>query len=289
MPNRIIKESICTSDTVAQMSDFEFRLWIGLIVQADDAGRGDARPAIIKGSVFPLRETVTSRQVEQALHGLATKGIVSLYNVGGKPYFVLPTWAAHQRIRDCRPKYPEPPTENDNPQQSAASCGELPQSAASCGELPQSAASCGLNPNPNPNPNPNTNTKNVCAKPLRDSAPTSQTPMIELPLNDGSMFPVLQDFVDEMAKLYPSVDIQQQFNAMKGWLIGNPSRRKTRSGIKKFITAWLSREQNRGGRTISQQRMYDPASSKSSMSGNSSYDLESFERMTLYGDIGEVK
>ena len=277
MPNRIIKESICTSDTVAQMSDFEFRLWIGLIVQADDAGRGDARPAIIKGSVFPLRETVTSRQVEQALHGLATKGIVSLYNVGGKPYFVLPTWAAHQRIRDCRPKYPEPPTENDNP----------PQSAASCGELPQSAASCGLNPNPNTNPN--TNPKNVCAKPLRDSAPISQTPIIELPLNDGSMFPVLQDFVDEMAKLYPSVDVQQQFNAMKGWLIGNPSRRKTRSGIKKFITAWLSREQNRGGRTISQQRMYDPASSKSSMSGNSSYDLESFERMTLYGDIGDVK
>lgn len=277
MPNRIIKESICTSDTVAQMSDFEFRLWIGLIVQADDAGRGDARPAIIKGSVFPLRETVTSRQVEQALHGLATKGIVSLYNVGGKPYFVLPTWAAHQRIRDSRPKYPEPPTENDNP----------PQSSASCGELPQSSASCGLNPNPNPNPN--TNTKNVCAKPLRDSAPISQTPIIELPLNDGSMFPVLQDFVDEMAKLYPSVDVQQQFNAMKGWLIGNPSRRKTRSGIKKFITAWLSREQNRGGRTISQQRMYDPASSKSSMSGNSSYDLESFERMTLYGDIGDVK
>ena len=51
MPNRIIKESITTSEKLASLSDFEFRLWIGLITQADDAGRGDARPAVIKGRV----------------------------------------------------------------------------------------------------------------------------------------------------------------------------------------------------------------------------------------------
>lgn len=92
MPNRIIKESICTSDSVAQMTDFEFRLWIGLIVQADDAGRGDARPAIIKGSVFPLRETVTARQVEQALHGLATKGIIEIDDPADPKLFKIINW-----------------------------------------------------------------------------------------------------------------------------------------------------------------------------------------------------
>ena len=50
MPNRIIKESITTSEKLASLSDFEFRLWIGLITQADDAGRGDARPAIMTKS-----------------------------------------------------------------------------------------------------------------------------------------------------------------------------------------------------------------------------------------------
>lgn len=138
MPNRIIKESLCTSDKIAALSDFEFRLWIGLITQADDAGRGDARPAIIKGSVFPLRERVTIKDIERALHGLADNSCVSLYTVGGKPYYCFPTWAAHQRIRDCRPKYPAP-EENDAPPQSAATCGKWP---------PES--------NPNPNPNPNT-------------------------------------------------------------------------------------------------------------------------------------
>lgn len=148
MPNRIVKESILTSDTINSLSDFEFRLWVGLIVSVDDAGRGDARPAIIKGRVFPLRDRVTVKDISAALHGLAAKGCVSLYEVDGKPYFWFPTWKDHQRIRDCKPKYPEPPA-FDN----------LPQTAASCGELPQIAARIQYESESNTNPNPNTNTK----------------------------------------------------------------------------------------------------------------------------------
>ena len=92
MPNRIMKESICTSDKISSLTDFEFRLWVGLITQADDMGRGDARPAIIKGRVFPLRDRVTAKDIDTAVHGLAAKGCVSLYTVGGKPYFWFPTW-----------------------------------------------------------------------------------------------------------------------------------------------------------------------------------------------------
>lgn len=131
MGNRMIKESTFTSDKIASLSDFEFRLWVGLITSVDDAGRGDARPAIIKGRVFPLRERVTVRDIADGLHGLAAKGCISLYTVGGKSYFWFPTWGDHQRIRDCKPKYPGPdeadpiPADSDNPPQSAASCGEL--------------------------------------------------------------------------------------------------------------------------------------------------------------------
>ena len=31
---------------------------------------------------------------------------------------------------------------------------------------------------------------------------------------------------------------------MKGWADANPSRRKTRGGIKRFINAWLAKEQD---------------------------------------------
>ena len=134
MPNRIIKESTFTSDRIASLTDFEFRLWIGLITQADDAGRGDARPAIIKGRVFALRDRVTVKDISSALCALAAAGCVSLYTVGGKPYYEFPSWTKHQRIRDCKSRYPGPDESDDEiaqpAQQSAAICGELPQNAA---------------------------------------------------------------------------------------------------------------------------------------------------------------
>lgn len=222
MPNRIIKESMCSSEKVAGLTDFEFRLWIGLITQADDAGRGDARPAIIKGRVFPFRERLSIKDIDAALQVLAAKGCVSLYTVDGKPYFLFPGWVKHQRVRDCKPKYPEP-AENYIPPQSAASCGELPQSAA----LIQSESES----------NPD-----ISAEPQATHAP----PAAELPLNDGSIYPVTQEQAAEWGSLYPAVDVMQQLRAMKGWLNANPAKRKTRRGILRFVNAWLSREQDRG-------------------------------------------
>lgn len=115
MPNRIIKESICTSEKLANLNDFEFRLWISLILLADDYGCGDARPAIIKGRAFPLRERLANKDVENSLVKLAAGGCVNLYEVDGKPYYQFPNWSQHQRIRNAKPKYP----------QFAASCREL--------------------------------------------------------------------------------------------------------------------------------------------------------------------
>ena len=234
MPNRIIKESLCSSEKIASLSDFEFRLWVGLITQVDDAGRGDARPAIIKGRVFPFRERLSIKDIDAALQALAAKGCVSLYTVDGKPYFLFPGWVKHQRVRDCKPKYPEPP-ENLN----------LPQSAASCGELPQSAALIQSESESESNPNPESNPKEYCAEPLAADAP----PVISLPLNDGTFYDVSENDRAKWSQLYPNVDVLQQLRNMAGWCDANPTKRKTRGGIKRFITAWLAREQDKGGKT----------------------------------------
>ena len=66
MPNRILKESICTSDTIDQLSWFEEVFFYRLIVNCDDYGRMDARPAILKARLFPLK-SVTEKQVEASL------------------------------------------------------------------------------------------------------------------------------------------------------------------------------------------------------------------------------
>ena len=148
MPNRIIKESAFSSERIAALSDFEFRLWVGLITQADDLGRGDARGAILKGRVFPLRERVLTRDIDRALYALAQLGCITLYEVDGKSYYQFPNWAEHQRVRNVRARFPAPeeagsaaPGEELPP--SAAAGEDSQQSAAACGELPQTAATCG--------------------------------------------------------------------------------------------------------------------------------------------------
>lgn len=74
-----------------------------------------------------------------------------------------------------------------------------------------------------------------------------------LPLCDGTDYPVSQQLLDELAPLYPAVDVVQELRAMKGWLIGNPANRKTRRGVLRFITSWLSRAQDRAPR-VPQER-----------------------------------
>ena len=76
---------------------------------------------------------------------------------------------------------------------------------------------------------------------------SSTPPVIKIPLNDGSEFDVMEKEVEEWIGLYPSVNIMQELRNMRGWCIGNKSKRKTRSGVLRFITSWLSKEQNKGG------------------------------------------
>lgn len=72
-----------------------------------------------------------------------------------------------------------------------------------------------------------------------------EPPIIQLILNDKSLFDITKDYYEECCELYPNVDVMQQFRNMKGWLNSNPTKRKTKRGIKKFINSWLSREQDK--------------------------------------------
>ena len=72
-------------------------------------------------------------------------------------------------------------------------------------------------------------------------------PFITLQLNTGDEHPVYDKEIKDWEELYPAVDVRQQLRSMKGWLLSNPTKRKTKRGINRFINNWLSREQDRGG------------------------------------------
>ena len=69
--------------------------------------------------------------------------------------------------------------------------------------------------------------------------------IIQLTLNDKTLYDVTQSDFKEYEELYPNVDVMQELRKMKGWLNANPTKRKTKRGIKRFINNWLSREQDK--------------------------------------------
>ena len=148
MPNRIIKESICTSDSIDGLSWFEEAFFYRLIVNCDDYGRFDGRPAVIKSRLFPLKDNVTAKSVEAAIHKLASVELVALYEFEGKPYLHLPTWDKHQQVRAQRSKYPAP---EDGIYTSDINCNQMKSDVP----VIQSES------NPNPNPNPKANARDV--------------------------------------------------------------------------------------------------------------------------------
>ncbi len=84
---------------------------------------------------------------------------------------------------------------------------------------------------------------NICSEP--ESAPTPSG--ILLPLNDKSFYDVPQDKIALWRATYPAVDVEQELRRMVAWLDSNPTKRKTRRGIERFINSWLARTQDSGG------------------------------------------
>lgn len=220
MPNRVIKESIKRSDQIDSLTWFEEVVFYRLIVTADDYGCVDGRPVLLKNELFPTREDVTKKSIENAIAKLVSVGLLESYTVSGMPYLSFPTWEKHQRIRNKHRKYPE--------KERADTCQSNDRQMTA---IRQSESES--NPNQNPNPNPN-----VCTEPEAVS-------VLTLLLNGGKEYPITEEDVADYSRTYPAVDVLQEFMEMRRWCKDNPTKRKTENGIRRFINSWLEREQNK--------------------------------------------
>ena len=108
MPNRIIKESICTSEDIAGLSMGAEILFYHLMVKADDFGVYFGNEQIIKNTCFPLKSSeIKLKQVASWLNELINAGLIFAYVAeDGKKYIQFVKWAKHQQIRAKKSKYP---------------------------------------------------------------------------------------------------------------------------------------------------------------------------------------
>ena len=79
-----------------------------------------------------------------------------------------------------------------------------------------------------------------CSEPLTSSAP--EVPA--LILNDNSEWLPSADDLEGWQRLYVGVDVMRELARMREWCLSNPTKRKTRKGIRRFVQTWLDRQQN---------------------------------------------
>lgn len=139
----------------------------------------------------------------------------------------------------------EPSKGEPKPNQNATKSEPKQNQKQSKGEPKANQSATKAEPNANVNANGNANGNEDVFLGGAEAPP--RKPEIELPLNDKSTFPVMSGDVEKWSRLYPAVDVLQELRKMAGWLDANPTRRKTRAGVARFITGWLAREQDRGG------------------------------------------
>lgn len=68
--------------------------------------------------------------------------------------------------------------------------------------------------------------------------------VIGLPTVSDGDFQIFETDIAEWEPAFPAVNVRQQLASMRQWLIANPTKRKTRRGMRKFVVGWLDRKQN---------------------------------------------
>src|SRR5260370_1965258 len=110
VPNRIIREGLVTSKKVTSMSEAAQLFYVLLLLKADDFGRFDAHPTLLRAACYPYRiDAKTDVQVSGYLKECAIAALIQLYSVDGKDFLFI--FNFRQQTRQNKSKYPHPPTQ----------------------------------------------------------------------------------------------------------------------------------------------------------------------------------
>jgi hypothetical protein len=231
MPNRIIRESALTSATLYRLSDGGERLFWRLTLIADDFGRFESDPQVMKARCFPLwpDKKMSGMRVASLYGELEHAELVRTYVVDAKTYGFFVTWTRHQSKRAKYSKYPEPRDETI-----------VSASASTCAQMPAYVSE----------------KRGIEKREARheESAPVAPAPpVIQFQIPDSiskaldkcphfTAVARLHDpaFWQAMVRAYPGVDFAAELFEAQGWVVANPTR-APKSDYPAFLRRWFSK------------------------------------------------
>lgn len=220
---RSVKPEFWSSEQVMECSPIARLLFIGLWNFCDDAGNHVASLRTIKAEIFP-GDDIDSSNVRRLLDELVSNGLIVNYSAENKDFLHVTGWH-HQKID--RPTYKHPPYPGD-------------ESEATRRTIVESSPPEGKGEEGKGEERRGEELALTSGEPPKPPEPSA----IELPLNDGTDFPVTVAQVSEFAQLYPAVDVMQELRSMRAWSLTNPTKRKTRTGVMRFVNGWLAKQQD---------------------------------------------
>jgi hypothetical protein len=211
VPNRLLREGICSSDAINSLTADEEVFFYRLLVVSDDYGHMDGRTAILKAQCFPLKDSATTARIEQWLAGLVSKGMLARYTANGRPFLAILKWEARVRTH---PKYPLP--SDEDVQRIAAVCAQPADRLLT----DDSNVRLGLG--------------------LGKGMGASNDVTFNA---EAGSFAVPDLVRSQWDKAYPAVDVQGELAKAAAWLIANP--RNAKSNYARFLTNWLTKAQDK--------------------------------------------
>ena len=234
---RNIKPGFFVNEYLGTCDPLEALFFEGLWTLADRYGRLENRPLRMKAQIFPYRN-LTTQEITGFVQGLSVHGFLTLYAVEGNEYIEIVNFLKHQNPHKNEkggdiPKPPQPPEiKGDSSNSSNYESDQVKTES-------------------DPDESCIRNDESLFTESLQEgSAPAGESPgsgvtekTRTFPLKDGTDYTAPEKFISEITETYKNLDVEFHLKRARLWLISTPSKRKTRSGMPKFLNGWMSRQQ----------------------------------------------
>lgn len=229
---------------VGMLTDRQYRLWIGMLTEADDEGRLCADPVQLRATIFPYQPRTTVQHVSEALDAVRAVGLVRVYRVGDVLYADFPSWHEHQKInRATASKLPpfQGLAETHGPFSEGSVSAHHRSDLIGSESIGSEGSGGALAPADRPSPRSHAN--GASAKASTGAPPPEMPPTIAKTLERAPRLgPFCRDakwWLSEM-RANPTVDLAAELLKADAWCQSNPER-APRKRPRAFLHRWFAR------------------------------------------------
>jgi len=227
MRARNVKPGFFDNEELGRCDPLARILFAGLWCVADRDGKLEWRPERLKLRILPYDKC----NIEKLTGQLREKGFIEGYHIDGKLYLRVINFDEHQS-----PHHTEKRSKIPNPEPTDI-ITDFPFNGELTAKPPLSSRSRTVSSH-----------RSASIESVNQESGISES-VVAIPLlgKEGNHH-VTQKMVDEWQELFPALDVPQVLREIRAWNLANPKNRKTRDGIARHITIWLTKAQNKARR-----------------------------------------